>query len=126
MRNISSFGISIRKGDIKITLPEHVPAFQHKKHLKRQTLDPRVYVIIGDSPTALSAVDALRSNFTGNIVLIPQSQYGAFENTDAMVRKFKPLTNNEVFLEEDDFLDRANVTVIRGKVKFIDIDQKFL
>jgi hypothetical protein len=48
-----------------------------------------VYVVIGDSLTALSAVDALRTNFTGNIVLIPTSQFGAFENTDVMLRKFK-------------------------------------
>lgn len=73
MRNLSSFSVKIREEEIKCVLPEHVPAFQHRKNLQRQNLDPRVYVILGDSVTALSAVDALRTNFTGNIVLIPQS-----------------------------------------------------
>jgi hypothetical protein len=41
-------------------------------------LDPRVYVILGDSVTSLAAIDALRANFTGNIVLIPTSDFGAF------------------------------------------------
>lgn len=83
-----------------------------------------MYVILGDSLTALSAVDALRTNFTGNIVLIPQSQYGAFENTDIFTKKLGPLSKSELYLCEDDFLDKANVTVIKGNVRWIDIDNK--
>lgn len=85
-----------------------------------------MYVILGDSVTALSAIDALRANFTGNIVLIPQSPYGAFENTDVLSRKLGPLSKNELFLQEDDFLDRANVVVINQKIKWIDLDQKHI
>ena len=89
-------------------------------------MDPRTFVIIGDSETALSTIDTLRTCFTGEIILIPVSAYGAFENTDVMKRKFAPLTKNESYLLEEDFLDRANVTVIKGKVKEIDYDNKII
>jgi nitrite reductase/ring-hydroxylating ferredoxin subunit len=35
MRNISNFNVNIREEHIKVTMPEHVPAFQHKKYLKK-------------------------------------------------------------------------------------------
>jgi len=126
MRNISSFNIAIRDEEIKVTLPEHVPAFSRKKNLQRQTLDPRVYVILGDTLTALSAIDALRTNFTGNIVLVPQSEFGAFQNTDILYKKMGKVTKTELFLQEDDFLDRANVVVLKGNLKWIDLDQKYI
>jgi hypothetical protein len=52
-------------------LPEHIPAFARKKMLKKQSIDPRVFVVVGDSEAALSALDALRSSFTGTIISIP-------------------------------------------------------
>jgi hypothetical protein len=69
-----------------LTVPEHIPAFSKKKFLKRETIDPRTFVILGDNETSLAAIDALRSCFTGRIVLIPTSNYGAFENVDIMKR----------------------------------------
>ena len=45
-------------------MPEHVPAFAKKKFIKRQNIDPRTFVILGDSETALAAIDALRTGFT--------------------------------------------------------------
>jgi len=88
--------------------------------LSRSKVDPRKFVVVGDSEAALSAVDALRTTFTGDIVLIPQSPYGAFENTDVLTRKFSQISKNEVFLVEQDYLDRANVTVMKGNVTNID------
>jgi len=126
LRNISSFMMQSRDDVLKVVLPEHVPAFQRKKFLKRARIDPRTFVILGDSETALAAVDALRTSFTGEIVLIPCSSYGAFENSDVLKRKFTPLTKNEAYLLEDDFLDRANVTVIKARVKKIDVEKKMI
>lgn len=82
-------------------------------------------MVVGDSLTALSAIDALRMNFTGSIILIPVSQYGAFENTDIMLRKLGPLTKTELYLLEEDFLNRANVVVMKGKINYIDLENKF-
>ena len=65
-------------------------------------------------------------NFTGNIICIPSSQYGQFENTDILKRKFTPLTKNETFLTDMDFMDRANIMVIKGDVKKIDVNGKYL
>ena len=45
-------------------------------------IDPRTIVILGDNETALAAIDALRTSFTGRIVVVPCSDYGAFENVD--------------------------------------------
>lgn len=61
-------------------MPEHVPAFANKGFLKRELIDPRTFVILGDSETALSAIDALRTSFTGRIVVVPTSSFGQFEN----------------------------------------------
>jgi hypothetical protein len=67
-------------------VPEHIPAFSKKKFLKRQAIDPRTFVILGDNETSLAAIDALRSNFTGRIIVVPSSSFGAFENVDIMKR----------------------------------------
>lgn len=120
MRNLSTFPISVRNEIIELTVPEHVPAFSRKKFLKRETIDPRTFIILGDNETALSAIDALRTGFTGRIIMIPQSNFGAFENTEIMKRDFTPLTKNQTYLVETDYLDRANVDVIKGQVKMID------
>ena len=105
-------------------MPEHVPAFQRKKYIKRATIDPRTYVVLGDTETALTAVDTLRCNFTGKIVLVATSPYGSFENTDVLQRKFSPISKNESYYVEEDFLDRANVDVVKGDVKAIDLNHK--
>ena len=102
-------------------IPEHVPAFQRKRFIKKSHLDPRVFVILGDTETALAAIDGLRTNFTGRIVVVPTSPYGQFENVDILNRKFTPLNKNEVYYAEEDYLDRANVDVIKGEIKGIDL-----
>lgn len=56
---------------VEVVVPEHIPAFSKKQFIKRESVDPRTMVILGDSEAALSAVAALRTNFTGRIVLIP-------------------------------------------------------
>lgn len=104
-------------------MPEHVPAFAKKKFIKRQNIDPRTFVILGDSETALAAIDALRTGFTGRIVVVPSSPYGQFENTDILNRKFTPIQKNEVFVVEEDYFDRANVDVIKGEIKTIDLNK---
>lgn len=88
MRNLASFLIQVRDEKIKLILPEHVPAFAKKDVMKKVTIDPRTFVILGDSETALSAIDALRTSFTGRIVVVPTSPFGAFENTEVFTRKF--------------------------------------
>ena len=80
-------------------------------------IDPRTILILGDSETALSAVDALRTHFTGRILLVPTSVYGSFQNTDIFNRKFYEVSKNEVFFVEPDYLDRANVDIYKGDIK---------
>jgi hypothetical protein len=104
-------------------MPEHVPAFAKKKFIKRENIDPRTFVVLGDSEAALAAIDGLRAGFTGRIVVVPSSPYGQFENTDILNRKFTPLQKNEVYMVEDDYLDRANVDVVKGEIKTIDLNR---
>jgi len=85
-------------------------------------MDPRTFVVLGDSETALSIIDALRAGFTGRVVVIPSSPYGQFENTDILCRKFTPINKNEVYLVEEDYLDRANIDVVKGEIKTIDLN----
>jgi hypothetical protein len=89
--------------------------------LKREIIDPRTFVILGDNETALAAVDALRTNFTGRIIMIPCSNFGAFENVDIMKRDLGALKKNQCYLVENDYLDRANVDIIKGQIKMIDV-----
>ena len=126
MRNLSSFNITVRDEDIKVTVPEHIPAFAKRKFLGRSKIDPRTYVVLGDSEAALAAIDALRMSFTGNIVCIPASDFGQFENLDILKSKFTPLSKNETFLTDLDFLDRANIKVIKGDIKKIDKQKKLI
>lgn len=125
MRNLSIFSCSIRNGQIELTIPEHIPAFSKKKFVKREPLDPRTYVILGDNETALSVIDSLRTSFTGRIILVPcNNQVGSFENLDMMKRYMGPMSKNQCFLVEDDYLDRANVDVIKGELKKIDVNTR--
>ena len=117
LRNLSSFAVKVRNGNIELTVPEHIPAFSKKKFLKREILDPRTIVVVGDNETVLSAIDALRTNFTGRIVVIPVNAFGQFENLDIMKRQMGPLSKNQCFLVEDDYLDRANIDLIQGEIK---------
>ena len=91
MRSISTFMVQTREGNVQMVMPEHVPAFSKKQFIKRQNIDPRTFVVLGDSDTALAAVDALRASFTGKVVVVPSSPYGQFENTDILTRKFSPI-----------------------------------
>jgi len=100
-----------------------VPAFAKKKFIKRENIDPRTFVVLGDSEAALAAIDGLRASFTGRIVVVPSSPYGQFENTDILNRKFTPLQKNEVYMVEEDYLDRANVDVVKGEIKTIDLNR---
>jgi hypothetical protein len=122
MRNLSTFPIKIREDEIQMTVPEHIPAFSKKKFLKRTAIDPRCFVVMGENETALAVIDALRTNFTGRIVMIPSTDFGAFQNTDIMKRELSPLSKNQCYYVEDDYLDRANVDVIKGNVKVIDVE----
>lgn len=57
-------------------MPEHIPPFSKKKFAKREVIDPRVVVVLGDDETALAVIDALRMTFTGRIIVVPSRQYG--------------------------------------------------
>jgi len=71
LRAISSFVVNVRDEKLQVVVPEHIPAFARKKMLKKQNIDPRTIVVLGDSETALAALDALRTSFTGNIICVP-------------------------------------------------------
>jgi hypothetical protein len=55
--------------------------------------------------------------------VIPSSPYGQFENTDILSRKFTPINKNEVYLVEEDYLDKANIDVVKGEIKTIDLNK---
>ena len=94
MRNITSFNVTVRDETVKATLPERIPAFAKRKFLGRSNVDPRRFLVLGDSEAAISAMDALRMGFTGEIVNIPCSDNGKYENIDIFRRQFSPLTRN--------------------------------
>lgn len=107
MRNISSFLVTNRDGEVNVVIPEHVPPFANRKRLKKSKIDPRRFIILGDSEAALSCADALRTSFTGEIVLVVMSPFGMFENQDVFKRKFSPLSKNEAYYVEEDFFAKA-------------------
>ena len=45
LRNLSTFSVRTRKGDLELTVPEHIPAFAKKRFVKREALDPRTIVV---------------------------------------------------------------------------------
>lgn len=85
-RNLATFPVKVRKEQIELTVPEHIPPFSKKRFIKRELIDPRTIVVLGDDETALAVVDGLRTSFTGRIVIIPLRSYGLFENVEIMKR----------------------------------------
>jgi predicted RNA-binding protein len=71
-------------------------------------------------------IDGLRAAFTGKIIVVPSSPYGQFENTDILSKKFTPIQKNEVYMVEEDYLDRANIDVIKGELKTIDLNNNII
>jgi hypothetical protein len=104
MRNITSFPIRVRKENIEMIIPDHIPAFNLREHLIREEVDPRVYVVIGDSEAALSNILTLRCAYTGQIILFPTTPSGGFQNKDILIRKFGPLNKEEVYFVEPNLL----------------------
>jgi hypothetical protein len=102
MRSITAFPLRIRNGFVEAILPDHIPAFSMREALKREEMDPRVFVIIGDSEAALSAIVTLRYAYVGKIILIPTSHDGSFQNKDVLIRKFEPIDKEEVYYVEQD------------------------
>ena len=74
----------------------------------------------------MSAIDALRSGFTGKVICIPCSPFGQFENLDILNRKFGPVNKNESYFVESDYLNRANVEVVKGDLRSIDLEKKLV
>jgi hypothetical protein len=124
MRNLSSFPISTREKMVQLVVPDHIPAFSLRKTLQREIVDPRTFIIIGDSEAALSAIITLRFAFTGRIILCPTSVHGTFENRDIMTRKFGPLQKPEVYFVENDLFRKAQVDVITSSITKIDHDTR--
>ena len=124
LRNISSFPVSIREKKVKVVLPDHIPAFSLRETLKREDIDPRSYIIIGDSDAALSAIITLRFGFTGRIIVVPTNLTGSFENKEILTQKFGPLNKSEVFLVEPDLFQKAQIDVFNSKILKIDHDNR--
>jgi hypothetical protein len=41
-------------------------------------------------------------------------------------KKFTPIQKNEVYMVEEDYLDRANIDVIKGELKTIDLNNNII
>lgn len=126
MRNISSFVTRVRKENVEIIVPDHIPAFILREHLAREDIDPRVYVVIGDSEAALSAILTLRWAYTGQIILFPTTPSGSFQNKDILLRKFGPLSKEEVYYVEPNLLQKAAIDIETDKIEKIDFEKKVL
>ena len=124
MRNITSFPLRNRKGFIEAILPDHIPAFGLREMLQGEKMDPRTIVIIGDSEAALSAICTLRYAFVGQIVLIPTSSDGSFQNKDVLIRKFEPIEKEEVYYVEQDLFQKANIEIVNAQISKIDHDNR--
>lgn len=124
LRNISSFPVQIRKNKIQIIVPNQIPAFSLRETLAREEVDPRTYVLVGDSEACLSAIITLRFTFMGRIIVVPTSSNGGFENRDVLTRKFGPLNKSEVFMVEPDLFNKACVEVKPDGIRKIDHEKR--
>jgi len=91
MKSLSSFNIQIRNEKVQVVAPDHIPAFAKRQILERVNADPRVFVVVGDTEAAISAIEGLRSNFTGKILCITQNTFGNFENKDMLSKNYRPI-----------------------------------
>lgn len=125
LRNIASFPCQTRKGIVSAVLPEDIPPFGIRNISNKGQLDPRTFVVVGDSEAALSAVITLRtSGFTGRVVLIPTSSYGAFQNKEAMLQNLGPLNKDEVYSVESDLFSKMDIEVESAQLKHIIYEER--
>jgi hypothetical protein len=124
LRNISSFPVQVRKKKVHAIVPNQIPAFSLRETLRREEIDPRTYVLVGDSEACLSAIITLRFSFMGRIIVVPTSANGGFENKDVLTRKFGPLNKSEVFMVEPDLFEKACVEVKKEGIKKINHESR--
>ena len=86
-------------------------------------------MILGDTIATLGAVMALRSNFDGHIIVIPNSlKHDNMMNTKFMRESLEPKPIKDLYMVDLDFLDKNYVKYVTTKttdqIVHLDADSK--
>lgn len=110
LRNLSAFPIDLdRKTDfLSIFIPfEGVSAYSRSKIIPKDENSTQRFVILGDTLTTLGAITALRTNYDGEIIIIPNSRpIKGFVNTKFLRESLLPLKKNDQYIVDPEFLQQ--------------------
>jgi hypothetical protein len=110
---------------------EGVSAYSRSKILPKDEKSTQRYVILGDTLTTLGAITALRTNFDGEIIIIPnQRPIQGFVNTKFLRESLSPLSKTDQYIVDPDFLQKNYCEILPKysvcEIASIDIPNKQL
>ena len=95
IKNLASFKVGLKDDNIIIRLPKkRLPLFKH--HLETNSnkkMDPRHYVIIGETETTTGALHVLKQCFNGDITVIRNNKDNNYLNNNKLKSSLFPLAN---------------------------------
>ncbi|CAI2387138.1 unnamed protein product [Moneuplotes crassus] len=123
VRNISAFPIDInRKTDeLSCFIPYgSIPPYGKSKIAEKDDNSTERFVIVGDTLASLGAISALRANFQGELIVIPNTfEKPGFVNTKALRENLNPLGVKDQYIVDPDFLEKNYCNINNHSVEDI-------
>ena len=127
MKYLASFPISLKENKLILKVPEdQLPLFSLHKDMDTLDLDPRHFVLIGDTETTVSALDSLKKVFSGKISLINHQTGLDFIDFNKLSKSFFPTKAKHSRWISNDYLEKNKIQLYNDKVVKIDAIDKVI
>jgi len=125
---LATFPVSLRKNDLIVKLPKNkIPLYAKGSTADvSNELDPRHFIIIGDTETAFSCVDTLTKIFSGKISIVSNQNENAFTDINKITKSFFPLKMKQSKFLNKDYLEFFKINLYDEKVVAIDNVKKLV
>ena len=124
---LATFPVSLRKNDILIKVPKgRIPLFAKAPYQEYSELDPRHFVLIGDTETTFGAIDTITKIFSGRISVISHQTGSDFVDFQKLSKSFFPIKAKHSRFLDNDFLKQHKIMHFNDSVKSIDAQKKII
>jgi nitrite reductase/ring-hydroxylating ferredoxin subunit/thioredoxin reductase len=127
MRFLAGFPVSLKENKLLLKTPENfIPLFAFHKNMKTLDLDPRHFVLIGDTETTVAAVDSLKKVFSGRISIVNHQTGLDFIDFNKLSKSFFPTkAKHSRWISNQDF-EKFKIQLYNDKVTKIDASDKII
>lgn len=127
MKFLATFPVSLKENKLFLKVPEDiVPLFSYHKNMKTLDLDPRHFVLIGDTETTVSAIDSLKKVFSGRITVVNHQTGLDFIDFNKLSKSFFPTKAKHSRWITNEDLDKYKIQIYNDKVTVINSLDKII